>query len=240
MFGPATAATARSAAAADFARGVRDIAPIVAATIPFGLVFGAIASHDGLSFGDSVLLSALTFAGASQFAALEFWAHPLPFLTILLSVMAVNLRLMLYSAAIARRLAHWPAAMRYLGLGLLTDPIYALAELKGGERLSPAYYFGLAVPLYLNWVVTTAVGFVFGNLIREPEAVGLDFVVIAYFIHLLGGFRQRPNALAVILASTAGSVLAYVTVGSPWHFAGGALAGMGAAVLLVKPKEGRA
>lgn len=233
---PAAAATARTTAATDFLRGARDILPIVVATIPFGLVFGAIASHDGLSLGDSVLLSALTFAGASQFAALEFWAHPLPFLTIILSVTAVNLRLMLYSAAIARRIAQWPPAARYFGLSLLSDPIYALAELRG-ERLTPAYYFGLALPLYVNWIVTTAVGFLFGNLIREPEAIGLDFVVVAYFIHLLGGFRQRPNAAAVILASAAGSVLAYLALGSPWHFAGGALAGMGAAVLLARPKE---
>jgi predicted branched-subunit amino acid permease len=235
MPGSATAIPGRRAARSDYARGVRDIAPIVAATIPFGLVFGAIASHDGLALDDSVLLSALTFAGASQFAALEFWAHPLPFLTILLSVMAVNLRLVLYSAAIARRIGHWSAPARYLGLGLLSDPIYALAELNGGARISPAYYFGLAVPLYINWIVTTAAGFLFGNLIRNPEAVGLDFLVIAYFIHLLAGFRTRPNALAVIGASAAGSVLAYVMAGSPWHFAGGAAAGVLVAAALAKP-----
>ena len=218
-------------------RGARDIAPIVVATIPFGLIFGAIASHQGLSAADSVFLSAFTFAGASQFAALEFWMHPLPFLTIFLSVMAVNLRLLLYSAALGRKIDHWPPLVRYSLLGLLSDPIYALAELKGGARLSAAYYAGLSVPLYLNWIVTTAAGFFFGNLIRRPEAVGLDFVVIAYFIHILGGFRQRPNALWVILASAAGSVAAYLTAGSPWHFAGGAFAGMAAAVALTRPPE---
>jgi predicted branched-subunit amino acid permease len=234
MPGPATAVRSRRFAS-DFSRGAFDIAPIVVATVPFGLVFGAIAAHGGLAFDDSVLLSALTFAGASQFAALEFWAHPLPFLTILLSVIAVNLRLVLYSAALARRIGHWSVPARWVGLGLLSDPIYALAELNGGARLSAAYYFGLAVPLYLNWIVTTAAGYLFGNLIRDPAAVGLDFVVIAYFIHLLAGFRTRPNALAVIAASAAGSVLAYVTVGSPWHFAGGAAAGVTVAAALARP-----
>lgn len=223
-------------AAAEFRRGCRDIFPIVIATIPFGLVFGAIASHRGLSVETSVALSAFTFAGASQFAALEFWVHPLPFLTIFLSVMAVNLRLLLYGAALGRKIEHWPPLVRYPLLSLLSDPIYALAELKGGERLSAAYYSGLALPLYANWVVTTAAGYLFGNFISRPEMVGLDFVVIAYFIHILAGFRQRPNALWIILASAAGSVLAYLVAGSPWHFAGGAVAGMAVAVALAGQK----
>lgn len=231
--------TARPAPA-EFRRGCRDILPIVVATIPFGLVYGAIASHEGLSLETSVAFSAFTFAGASQFAALEFWAHPLPFLTIFLSVMAVNLRLLLYSAALGRKIAHWPPLVRYPLLAFLSDPIYALAELNGGARLTAAYYLGLALPLYVNWVATTAAGYVFGNLISQPEKVGLDFVVIAYFIHIVAGFRQRPNAVAIIFASAAGAVLAYVTVGSPWHFAGGTAAGMIAAVALAGRRGARA
>ena len=215
-----------------FTQGVRDIAPIVIATIPFGLIFGALSAKEGMSLSDSVLLSALTYAGASQFAALEFWAHPLPFWTILFSVAAVNLRLLLYSAAFGGRIAHWPPLARYAGLGLLTDPTFALAELKSG-RLSAAYYFGLALPLYVNWVVTTAIGFISGSLIARPEAIGLDFVVTAYFIHLVMGFRTRPNAGVVIATSALASLLAYLTAGPPWHFAAGALVGMAAAALLV-------
>jgi predicted branched-subunit amino acid permease len=220
-----------------FMEGVRDISPIVVATIPFGLVFGAISAHSGLSLAESTFFSAATFAGASQFAALELWAHPLPFVAILLSVSAVNLRLMLYSAALSRRIEHWPPLARYVGIGVLSDPIFALSELNGGPRLSFAYYVGLSLPLYLNWIVTTAVGFLLGNVVTNPGAIGLDFVVLAYFIHLLGGFRKRPNAFAVIAASAAGSVLAWLTLGPPWHFAGGAGAGMAAAVLMTRPEQ---
>lgn len=217
-------------------RGVRDIAPILVATIPFGLVFGTIAAHDGLSFDQASFMSAALFAGAAQFTALELWVHPLPFVAMLLSVMAVNMRLMLYSAALGRKIGGWSPLARYLGLGIISDPIFALAELNGGERPSFAYYLALALPLYLNWIVTTAAGFLFGNLIGEPKALGLDMVVIAYFIHVLFGFRKRPNALAVIVASAAASVAAYLTAGPPWHFAAGAAAGMATAVAMAKPR----
>jgi predicted branched-subunit amino acid permease len=155
-------------------------------------------------------------------------------------VLAVNLRHVLYSAAIGRKLAHWPAPKRHFGFFFLTDPTYALAELRGEERLSAGYYFGMCLPLYVNWVACTAVGALFGNLIARPQAIGLDFVVTAYFIHLVVGFRRRPNALAVIAASAAGSVAAYLTAGPPWHFAAGALAGMAAAAALARPRRAEA
>ncbi len=212
--------------------GLRDIAPVMLATVPFGLVFGALATKEGLSISESLLMSGLVYAGSSQFVALEFWAHPLPFWTILFSVLAVNLRHVLYSAALGRKMGHWSPAARLSGFALLVDPTFAIADLKGGPRLSAAYYFGLSLPLYLNWIVMAALGAIFGSLIRRPEALGLDFVVTAYFIYLVVGFRQRPNAFAIVLASSAGSILVYFSAGPPWHIAGGAVAGMAAAVML--------
>jgi len=223
----------------EFRRGARDIVPIVIATIPFGLVFGTAASHAQMTMTDSVLLSAMTFAGASQFAALEFWAHPLPVGTILVSVSAVNLRMALYGAAIGRRMQDWSPLARYLGLGLLTDPIVALAELNGGSRLRMAYYFGLAVPLYVNWIATTVLGFIAGSLITNPEVVGLDFMVTAYFIHLLAGFRGRPSAGATILTSLAGSLAAYALLGPPWHIITGAVLGIATAAATVGTPEAK-
>jgi 4-azaleucine resistance transporter AzlC len=227
----------RRAAAAEFLRGARDIFPVLVATIPFGLVFGALAVKKGLSVAESVLMSGAVYGGAAQFVALEFWASPLPFWTILFSALAVNLRNVLYSAAVGRRMRHWTSAERYLGFTLLTDPAYAFAELKGGERLSVPYYFGLGIPLYVNWIATTLVGAVIGNLIGRPETIGLDFLVTGYFLYLVVGFRKRPNAAPVIVASAGAALAAYLVFGAPWNFAVGAVAGMGVAAVLAKPKQ---
>jgi 4-azaleucine resistance transporter AzlC len=216
--------------------GVRDIMPAVIATIPFGLVFGALSLQAGLKLAESVGMSALTSAASAQFVALQLWVHPLPFWAIVLSVAAVNIRHILYGAALGRKLQHWPVPTRYLAFALLTDTTYALAELRPGPRLSAAYYFGMGVPIYLVWIATTWLGFVFGAVIRDPNALGFDFILTAYFIFLIAGFRRRRNALPVIAASAAGSVAAYLALGSPWHFAGGALAGIAVAILLAGRK----
>ena len=214
-----------------FAEGVRDIAPVLVSTVPFGIVYGALAAQAGLSLTENVLMSGLTYAGASQFVALELWADPLPFWTILAAVFAVNLRHVLYSAALGRKMTAWSPLTRAAGFAFLTDPTFALAELRGGPRLSAAYYFGLSLPLYVNWVLFTAIGALFGNMIGEPQRFGLDFVVTAYFLYLVASFRKRPNAVPVIAISAAASMAVYLTAGSPWHIGAGAAAGMALAAV---------
>lgn len=217
---------------AAFLRGARDVLPIIAAASPFGLVFGALAVQKGLPFAETVLMSAIIYAGASQFAALELWSPPLPVWAILFSVLAVNFRHVLYSAALGRKMRHWPAAGRLAGFGLMVDPIYALAEVNGGARLSGAYYAGIALPLYFAWVAATAIGAGFGNLIADPQALGLDFVLTAYFLILVTGFRARPNAAPIIVTAAAGAIAAYLSIGPPWHIAAGAVAGIAMAAAL--------
>ncbi len=196
---------------AEFLRGFRDIFPVMIATIPFGLLFGAIAVKKGISVADATLMSASTYGGAAQFAVLEFWAHPLPFWTVLMSGLAVNLRNVLYSASLGRKMTHWKPSTRYAAFALLTDPSFAISELKEGKHLSAPYYFGLGVPLYVNWVVTTAIGATLGNFITHPEVIGIDFLVTAYFLVVVVGFRARSNTLPVIGASAGAALAVYLT-----------------------------
>ncbi|MGQ7792535.1 AzlC family ABC transporter permease [Faunimonas sp. B44] len=213
------------------------MAPIAVAASPFGMVFGALAAQRGMPFEEIMLMSMIVYAGASQFVALELWRFPLPVWTIILSVLAVNFRMVLYSAALGRKLREWPLAGRLGAFAFLTDPLYALAEMAG-PRLGAAYYFGMALLLYASWQAATALGALFGSLIEDPHAVGLDFVLTAYFTALLVGFRHRRNAVPVVVASAAAAVAVHALVGSPWHMGAGALAGIAvAAILADRPRR---
>ena len=208
---------------------LRDIAPVMLAAMPFGAVFAALAAKKGLPFDQIMLMSGLIYAGASQFAALELWGAPPPFWLIVFSVLAVNFRHVLYSAALGRKMHHWTAIGRYGGFALMVDPVFALAELRGGARLSGVYYAAIAIPLYVSWLIATALGALFGRFIEDPKVFGLDFVLAAYFIYLVAQFRKRPNAVPIILASAALAIAAYFTIGSPWHIAAGAFGGIAVA-----------
>jgi predicted branched-subunit amino acid permease len=219
---------------------LRDIAPVMLAAVPFGAVFAALAAKKGLPFDQIMAMSGLIYAGASQFAALELWGTPPPFWLIVFSVLAVNFRHFLYSASLGRKMHHWTAAGRYGGFALMVDPVFALAELRGGARLSGLYYAAIAIPLYAAWLIATAFGALFGRFIEDPKVFGLDFVLAAYFIYLVAQFRGRANAVPIVLASAALAIAAYFTIGPPWHIASGAFAGIAVAAGLAGRRAGAA
>lgn len=228
-----------------FFKGARDSLPIVAAAAPFGLLFGALAIENGLSVGEAVLMSATVYAGASQMVGIElFGAEVAPWL-IVFSVFAVNFRHVLYSAALGRRMGLMPGWRKALAFFFLVDPQFAAAEVRAerGRPLTFAWYMGMALPIYVLWVLEAWIGALFGSLIANPEIYGLDFLLSIYFLGLVLGFRSRANWLPVVVASGLGSVLAYMFVGSPWHVSLGGLAGVVVAVMLPldhKPDPGEA
>ncbi|MER9665348.1 AzlC family ABC transporter permease [Mesorhizobium sp. M0203] len=212
-------AISENSAKSDFWDGVRLSMPVVVASAPFALLFGALAVDNGFSVLEAFLMSATVFGGASQMVGIElFGQHVAPWL-IVLSIFAVNFRSLVQQA---------------IGYFVLTDPQFAVAERKAeaGETVGFTWYMGLGLPVYLFWIIESALGAMFGKLIPDTDALGIDFLLPIYFLGLVMSFRKRPLWLPVVVASAAASIIAYKTVGSPWHVSIGALAGVLLAVIL--------
>jgi predicted branched-subunit amino acid permease len=173
-------------------------------------------------------MSATVFAGASQMVGIELFGTGAAWWLIAFSIFVVNLRHLLYSATSGRRMRHFAPWQRALGFFFLTDPHFAETEREAetNGHFSAAWYLGLGLAVYAAWVVETLIGAVFGRLIPDPKAWGIDFLLTVYFLGLVMAFRKRSFWLPVVLVSGAASVLAYKTVGSPWHVSLGALAGV--------------
>ena len=218
----------------DFMDGARASVPIIAAVLPFGLLFGALAIDNGLTGLEAMLMSGIIFGGASQMVGIQlFGQHVAPWL-IVLSIFAVNFRHVLYSAAFGRRIANWPLLQKALGFFLLTDPQFAEAErrIEHGKPLSFAWYIGMGAPIWLFAVAVAGLGAHFGKFVQDPKALGLDFLLPIYFLGMVIGFRKRPLWLPVVAVSAVASVLAIKLVGSPWHIALGAIAGIAVALAM--------
>ncbi|TDH34238.1 branched-chain amino acid ABC transporter permease [Pseudohoeflea suaedae] len=214
--------------------GVRDaLVPVLSAT-PFGLLFGTLAYDKGMTLFEAVLMSATIFGGASQMVGIELFKGGVAAWLIVFSIFAVNFRHILYSASVGRHFSEFSFLQKALSFFLLVDPLYAASELRV-ERKMPltfAWYAAYGLFMYVVWVAGTVVGYEFGRLISNPEALGIDFLLPIYFLGLLLGFRKRQNWLPVVLASGVGSIIAYLTVGSPWHVGLGSMAGILVAVLM--------
>lgn len=216
-----------NATATEFRRGFTDIAPILLAAFPIGLLWGTLAVKEGLSPLETGLASATIFAGAAQFVAIDLWASPAPWVLLTVTVFIVNLRHVLMGASLSRHVGAIPGRAMPLFMYLLVDEVWAFAERRAlHSPLTLPYYLGLGLPLLVNWVVSTVLGAVMGRGLGDPAALGLDFAFSALFIAILAGFWKGPRTAGVLLAAAVTAALVKLYVPGAWYIAAGGIAGM--------------
>lgn len=217
----------------EFRLGVAQMAPLWLAVVPFGMIFGAEAVRKGMSAFEALAMSMTVFAGGSQFLAVGFWDHPLPWAGIAAATFLINLRHTLMAASISAKMGLFTRWQRYLGAYILTDEAWATVERRAlTQPLTPSYYLGAALSLYVTWQLATVTGAVLGSLIPNPERFGLDFAFPATFICLVMGFAKNWRAAPVIGVSALTAILVKQMVGGTWFVIAGGLAGIAVAAML--------
>ena len=192
--------------------GVREIFPLIVGAIPFGIIFGAMAVTGGLSPVAAAGMSAIVFAGSSQFVAVGMLAGGASLGVIVLTTFIVNLRHMLYAATLVPH-------MRYLHqrwllpLGVtLTDESFfvAVRRFQRPDKSPFKHWFlaGASAAMYINWQFFTWVGIWAGRSIPNPQSWGLDFAFPVTFLGMLiPQVRSIPAAVCVIAAGITALVL---------------------------------
>lgn len=218
---------------ADARAGIAAMLPIALAALPFGMLFGAEAIRQGLTLWEACLMSLTVFAGGAQFMSMGLWADPVPVVGLALATLVVNLRHALMAASLSCRMARFDPWQRAAAAFLLADETWALAErqaLRSG--LTPGYYFGAGLTLYLLWSVGTLAGALLGGLIPDPARYGLDFAFPAIFICLITGFVKDWKALPVILAAGGTALAVHAALPGMWFVLAGGVAGIAVAAAL--------
>ena len=206
--------------------GIRRMAPLSLFVVVFGLAFGVAALSRGLTGLEALLMSALVFAGASQFAVLELWGPEIPLLPLLATTFAINARHLLMGAAIQPWLAHLPPGQRYGSLVLMSDSNWAMAaaDRQQGET-NVGMLVGGGIALWLTWVLGTLLGVVFGSGIDEPQRFGLDVIMGCFLLAMLVGGRRDLSMLLPWAAAALAALAAMAWLPPHSHVIVGALAG---------------
>lgn len=185
--------------------GVRDGAPFVLVIVPFGMLFGVIASEAGLTLIEALGFSIAVIAGAAQFTAVSLLSEQAPTLVILAASLAVNLRMAMYSASLVPHLGRAPLWQRGAVAYFLVDQTYACAIARYEENadwsLSAklAYFFGCMILVCPLWYVCTVIGALAGNAV--PPAMALDFALPICFLALVAPMlRTRAHVAAAVTA----------------------------------------
>ena len=166
--------------------------------VPFGLLFGVVAAEAGWGLAETMAMTVMVIAGASQFTALQLLSEHAPLLIVIATALAVNLRMAMYSAAMSQHVGALPFWKRALIAYTLTDQTFGVAinrfdrEPQASAAWKVAYYFGVSVPVCVPWYVATWLGAVAGGAI--PEGLALDFAVPITFLALVGAEPAQPAA----------------------------------------------
>jgi predicted branched-subunit amino acid permease len=206
--------------------GFRQLAPISIFVVAFGAAFGLAATQAGLSDPMTLMMSALVFAGASQFAALDLWGAQVPLFTLLITVFAINARHLLMGATLYPWLSRLPAAQRYGVMLIASDANWAMS-MQAFTRGKPGLglLFGGGLALWSFWVFGTWLGIAFGNLISDPESLGLDMVMGCFLLAMVVGGEKNLRMFGIWTVAAAFSLLAYWYLPENSHVVVGALAG---------------
>lgn len=210
-------------------RGVRNALPFLFVVIPFAMLFGVVATEAGLSLFETLMFSIVVIAGAAQFTAVQLMSENAPTIVVLVSALAVNLRMAMYSASITPHLGPLPLWRRVIVAYFLVDQTYAASVIDYENRPNQtlgqkfAFFMGVATPICLPWYLFTLLGAWVGEAV--PAELGLDFVLPIAFIALFApALRTGAHRAAALVAATGALCFAFL----PFNLGliVGALAGM--------------
>ena len=180
-----------------YLEGVRVAAPIGVAALVFGLSFGVLARAAGMGRVAPVVMSVTTFAGSAQFAAVSILGAGGGLVTAIVAAVLLNLRYgpIGLSAATTFKGPWWRRAFT---AQLIVDESWAISQRDDG-RLDRYLLVGAGLLLLVCWTIGTAVGAFAGDLVADPESLGLDAAFPALFLALLWPqVRERSRLLAAL------------------------------------------
>jgi 4-azaleucine resistance transporter AzlC len=217
-------------------RGFMATVPLWLGVMPFGVAYALAAIAAGLSPAQTLAMSLIVFAGASQLTAAGLFAAGAGPLSIILTTLVVNLRHLLLSASLAPHLRSISLLRRAALAFGLTDETYAVcvrdvSEGRGGARL----LLGSNASLYLSWQLSTIGGLLLGHALANPAALGLELVFpLSFAVLLMPYLRSRPAWGAALMAGVLALAARLLLPGS-WYLMAGAVGGSLTGALL----EGR-
>lgn len=234
----------------NFIQGCRDSLPIVAGFIPACFTFGLVGKGLGLGSLEVFLMSALIYAGTSQFAGVKLLAAGMAAPLILLLTLVVNLRYLMISLSFSRSLPRSLGAGAKAWIGFsLTEEVYAVSMLRhqpnDGRLQKPGacgplrvqYLLGLQLPPYAVNLLSTTAGIMCAGYVPAAMLPALNTSLYALLIALIvPQLRSSRRNLAVCLTSALFSWLLQPWLGSSAVLVA-MLAGMSAGILVPLPES---
>ncbi len=194
--------------------GVKAGLPFGLPTLALGVSFGVLA-RPVMGAVAPVVMSVLIFSGGAQIAALSVLVAGGGVLAAAGAGLLVNARWMTMGFAVAPYLSR-RRAIRFLQAQAIVDASFVISSRHDGT-FDRGLLIGATIPQASAWILGTVIGVIAGPVLGDPKALGLDAVFVGFYLALLWGEANRPNALiaAAIGALITLALLPCAPVGVP-------------------------
>lgn len=203
-------------ASTSFRSGFRTGIPISFASFALAVSFGVVA-RPVVGVVATIVMSAIVFAGSAQFGAVAVLAAGGGPVASIATGILLNSRYFPMGLALGPSLSSGRLKRAAIGQAMV-DFSWA-ASMRGEGRFDHRFMIGATVPLYASWVGGTATGVLAGDLIGDPEALGLDAIFPAFFLALLVGGEAGGSIKALAAALLGGAIalalIPFVPAGIP-------------------------
>lgn len=193
-----------------FIYGLRKGTPIAVGYIPSALACGILCKTAGITSIESVFMSFIVFAGASQFVAINLLILGSSIPEIVLATAVLNMRHMMMSSALARRLVPGISAIKKTWICFeLTDESFSVAAMQKEPLLSSEFMFGLNIVGHCTWTLGTLLGYFGTSILPESVQDSMGIALYALFIGLLLPSVRKSNP-ALVVAAIAMALSAFI------------------------------
>lgn len=194
-----------------FTFGFRSTLPIISGIIPFAAVMGSSFSEAKLSFWQAMFMNTTVYAGAAQMASVELMRLNTAVVIVVITGLVINLRFLLYSAAMSPILKDSSGIIKFICAFTLTDQSYAVMTANENHfknnKDAVTFYLGTAACMILTWDLSVIAGYIFGNF--APASINLDFAIPLSFIALLVPTLKTKGHYAIAALSAVVSLVFY-------------------------------
>jgi 4-azaleucine resistance transporter AzlC len=184
-----------------FRRGVRAGIPFGVAGLLLSISFGVVAQDAGLSALAAIVMSIIVFAGSAQFAAIAIIGQGGTVGAAIMAAALMNSRFFPMGAALGPSLPGGPVKRALQGQAVV-DASWALAA-RGDGSFDRWMLFGASAAQYVAWQTGTILGALGGDVLGDPDALGLDAIYPAFFLALLLGEVRSRRAVGVAILGAA-------------------------------------
>ena len=184
--------------------GVKKGIPVLIGFLPVAISYAIAATSSGMSAGETVGMSAAVFAGASQIMATEMIASGAGYIAIIMTTLVLNLRHIIMSTCVFRKLTTRNWFIRILSGFGVTDETFAIFTTESDEKSDEYFMLGLISISYASWVLGSLVGVVLGQVLPESLSQSFGIALYALFIALIVPDIKKSLRLLLTVLVTVG------------------------------------